>query len=291
MTKKKMAWVARMGIVAWLLAAAGGAARGEDGYYAGTCADGRALYFLLTDAGTNARVSLRLEGSSPAEFLWWTNTAGGREFGNGESAGEETNPRRPVSGIWLDRQQAAPRVSGTLAFDARTNRLGFSAHRVALKAELQRKHGLHLWGRGGSKAFTACWPDFRDGVPFHGAISKRLAAESDGSLARFTAGASGVAWEGIKGGGRSYDWEGMLTTEIVWLGANVVSLFQVRYEFTGGAHGNTSTQGRNFILAGGKAREFALPELFLPGPNWVRTVSDACLRELQRGSLFTLSWR
>ncbi len=263
-----------------LLATGCFAAHGQDGYYAGHCADGRGMQFVLTGGSTNPAISLRVEGTGSGPLQFKTNGAGRLEFCGFD--GEDDGARWPVFGLWLAVSNLPATASGVLFLQPRTNALSFTAARVASQASFSRKRGLHLWGRGGGKEFSAAWPDFQDGVPFHRSLSQLLAAEARGETGEFTAGAHGVIWDGLKAGGGVYDWEGSLDTEIAWLGTNLVSLFQLRYEYTGGAHGMSSAIGRNFILAGGKAREFSLEELFLPGTDWIGALSSACLRELRR---------
>jgi len=269
----------RVGLLMGLLAAAG-TARGEDGYYAGQCADGRTIYFSLAGTGAAASVNLHLEGAWSEALLFQTNSPQGQEFGGGEGLAGEV--RWPVVGLRLAPTNRPSAAAGWLFLNADTNGLPFTARRIAVPAGYSRKRGLHLWGRGGGKEFHATWPDFRDDTAFHPAISKLLDAEARGELGRFTAGSHDIMWEGLKTGGASFDWEGTLDTYIVSLGTNLVSLYGLSYEYTGGAHGNSQAHGRNFILDGGKAREFFLKDLFLPGTNWVAAISAACRRELRR---------
>jgi hypothetical protein len=263
---------------AWLLLVVTLAARGEDGYYAGQCTDGRALYFVVTKTGTNTGVSLHLEGAWSEPLNLKTNAGSWLSFGGG---GEANEARWPVASLWLAATNSTAEGIGFLSLSGSTNGIPFTARRVAVQTGFSRKRGLHLWGFGGGKQFDATWPDFQDNAPFHNAVSKLLGAEARGESGRFTTGASGIVWESLKRGASSLDWEGLEDTEIVWLGTNLVSLLQMRYAFTGGAHGNSEALGRNFILAGGKAREFPLKDLFLPGTDWVGALSAACLRELR----------
>jgi hypothetical protein len=249
------------------------AAGGADGYYASKLPDGRALLLRLNGQRKEATACLHLEGE-PSACLWFkTNSLERIEFAN-----EGDN----FTGLWLSRRSLPAQASGAFCQKGDTNSVPFTAVQVAETATFTRHRGLHLLSRGGGKEFRATWPDFREGVPFHQAISKLLAAEAHGQTGQFLAGSYDIIWEGLKEGGASYDWEGSLDTDIVWLGTNLVSLFQLSYEFTGGAHGNSAPIGRNFVLSGGKAREFALPDLFQPDSRWLPAVAAACLRELRR---------
>ena len=173
-------------------------------------------------------------------------------------------------------------ASGHLRFGDATAGLAFAATNVATVEEFARKRGGHVAGRGGGKAFSASWPGFHDGVPFHESLSQRFAAEARGAAGSFTANAYTIMWEGLQEGGASWDWDGSLEVRIVWLGTNLISLCELRYEYTGGAHGNAAWVGRNFVLEGDKARELRLPGLFRDGVNWTNALSALCLRELRR---------
>jgi hypothetical protein len=274
---------ARWGMLTWLIfwaCAEAPSARAVDGYYLGRCDDGRAIQFALAGASNQPTVQVHLEGAGPASLEFRTNRPNLLEFARGT---EET--RCALTAFCLRQGNADP-LRGSVLASNQSRATSFSVSRVAEPATYSRKRGMHLFGRGGGKEFTATWPEFRDHSPFHEEISKLLAAEARGETGQFIAGAHEVVWEGVKGGGASYNWEGWLETEVAWLGTNLVSLAQLRYEFTGGAHGNSSTSGRNFVFADGKAREFALKDLF-SGTNWVAALSQSCISELglQKASL------
>jgi hypothetical protein len=256
---------------------AGCVAQGEGGYYAGRSSDGRTLLFGLSSRGDKTQIGVHVEGVGSAVLILKTNTAEGIGFSGGSD-----DARWPIAGLWLARSTLPEAVTGLAYLSQQPRPLRFAAARIAARAEYSGQRGLHLLKRGGSKRFGVSWPDFTDGVPFHQAISKLLAAEARGETRQFLAGAYGLVWAGFRTGRPLFDWEGLVETEIIWPGTNLVSLYQVRYEFTGGAHGNTQPLGRNFVFAGGNAREFGLTNLFLAGSGWLPVLAQACLRELRR---------
>jgi hypothetical protein len=250
---------------------------GVEGYYVGHCTDGRALAFSLYGPSTNPAIHLELEGAGVGFLDFKTNTSQRLEFGS--YGGDEEVLRRPVIEIWISTTNP---LSGRIFLNSPANGLPFTATKIASTKGFSRARGLHLWGRGGSKEFSVTWPDFQDRVPFHTIISKQLAAEARKEGGEFIKDTSDVIWDGMKSGSLCCDWNGSLETDVVWLGTNIVSLFQLYYEYTGGAHGNSTAIGRNFVWPGGKVRELHLQDLFLLGGDWLRVLSSACVRELRR---------
>lgn len=69
---------------------------------------------------------------------------------------------------------------------------------------------------------------------------------------------------------------------------NFISLLFSFYEFTGGAHGNTATAAFNYDLQRG--RLVGLGELFKPGANYLKVISDYCISELKKLNLSDDEW-
>lgn len=67
-----------------------------------------------------------------------------------------------------------------------------------------------------------------------------------------------------------------------------ISLLFSFYEFTGGAHGNTATTGFNYDLQRG--RLVGLGELFKPGANYLKVISDYCISELKKLKVSDDEW-
>ena len=251
-----------------------------DAYYSGKLADGRALQLLLDGSAKDPAAFVHLEGNPYSITLnLKTNTAQRVEFNCGpySEAG-----RWSVTGLTLTRVGLPATASGSLMSGEAPGGVAFTATNIATLEKSSRKRGARVAGRGGGKAFSAMWPAFHDGVPLHESLSKGLAAKAGGDAAGFTAGAYGILWEGLKEGGASWEWKGASEVRLVWLATNLISLCELTYEFTGGAHGNSAWLGRNFVLQGAKAREFKIAELFRPGVNWTNALSGPCLRELRQ---------
>ncbi len=246
------------------------------GFYAGQLADGRSLQLVFYPSGT---VAAHLVGEPyDATLSFKTNTQHQVEFGVASNGGEG---RWQVCGLNFGRGSLPARLDGRLFTVRATNGLAFTATNIGAFKEHHREIGAHAVGRGGGKNFTATWPELHDGVPFHESFSKLFAAAAQGEGLTFTTGGYELIWEGFKDGGASWDWEGSLDIRPVWLAPNLVSLCEDRYEFTGGAHGEAGYIGRNYILDGGKAREFKLEDLFRRDVNWTNALSPLILRELR----------
>ena len=278
MRARRFITAATMVVAANLLAASQPAV--PDAFYSGNLADGRALQLLLCLSGKERAAFVQLEGNPYSIRLdLKTNTAQRIEFDCGLYSEAE---RWSVTGLTVTPASLPATASGHLVLGKMAGGVAFTTTNVATLEQFSRKRGGRVAGRGGGKAFSATWPAFHDGVPLHESLSKRFAAEAKGAVGSFTSDAYAIMWEGLKDGGASWSWEGSLEVRIVWLATNLISLCELRFEYTGGAHGNAAFVGRNFVLEGGKAREFKLPELFRPGVNWTNALSALCLPELRR---------
>ena len=253
---------------------------GAEGYYWGSLEDGRKLGLIPGEHHWGSDVHIHVEGE--ADFCTFDAALTNRAtlcFTNGMRAREG---RWPFVGLALDRVQLPRRASGHLFLRGEAKPIAFVANLAAPMKKFSRERGMRIAGRGGSKEFSASWPDFQAAIPLQRDVSKLLSAGASKQEGQFMQGSLGLAWEGLKDGGASWDWSGSLTVDgLVWVGTNLVSVQQIRYEDTGGAHGMGVPVGRNFVLLAGKAREFALKDLFRADAKWPEALSVACLRELR----------
>jgi hypothetical protein len=253
-----------------------GAASVDQGYYVGQCSDGRAIYFA-TPKKKEQPLVVHLQGLPEEELYLKTNSPAGFEY-----CVWSEEPKCQVLGLLIKPAPSRGQVNGYVSVRSATNAAPFTARKVASQASFSNRRGVHVLQRGGSKEFTATWPEFQSRAAFPQFVSQLLAAEARGETSQFLAGAHEIAWDGLKTGGASYDWEGSLDTDLVWLGTNVMSLSQLRAEYTGGAHGNYGLSGRNFFLREGKVKEFQLADLFRPDSGWEAALSKLCVRDLRR---------
>lgn len=254
------------------------------GYYAGRLGDGRSIQLLLLrEAGADQPGSVQIGGDPYSVTLTQTKRVGETlELGIQEDAASERGCVKAVTVSTIVTQAPIARVSGMLRLKGEPSAVSFEAERSAELGRLNRKRGLRLLGRGGGKSFQALWPVFPTRVPFHQAVSERFRSEADGGARGFTSGSHEVIWEGLKDPGAAWDWEGSVEVRVVTVRTNLLSTRELRYEYTGGAHGMASWTGRNFVFEAGKARELKLPEFFAPRPDWTNQVSVLALRELRR---------
>ena len=262
--------------------ATGGAAPADpSGYFVGQLADGRAVFFTLQREGTNLNATVMMEGSAtPCSLSGVAAVPKGVVLtGNDQYSSFE---RWGVTNLSAQTTGDLAQWNGVLGLRGTAGGMQFTATNVASIEQCGRTLGLKVAGRGGGKEFTGRWPQFRGDSPFLRTVSARLAAEAKDETRSFVSGGLGVAWEGLKTGGVSWSWEGTSDVHLAWLSANCLSLYQEGYEFTGGAHGNLTVFGRNFVFHEGKVREFALTNLFQPGRAWEKSLASLCLRELRR---------
>ena len=66
----------------------------------------------------------------------------------------------------------------------------------------------------------------------------------------------------------------------------VLSLTLINYAFAGGAHGNTIVKGLNFDVETGHI--YTLPELFKPGSDYIKKISEIIKVQIKERSLPTL---
>ena len=82
--------------------------------------------------------------------------------------------------------------------------------------------------------------------------------------------------------GMSYDWQFETDFELQFVSANFASVKILNYRFTGGAHGNTHFEGRNYFSSrAGELIEFQLIDLFGETTEGIDRCSLECLASLR----------
>lgn len=127
---------------------------------------------------------------------------------------------------------------------------------------------------------TATYPSFQSTFPVAKLANRVLAREARESIARFNSEALQLLrGDHMKKPEASYghDW-----TPIVSLSEpNLISVYCEVYDMMGGAHPNHGYAFYTFGLVNGKARQLKLKDLFLPGTDPRKTVSDLIMPELK----------
>lgn len=152
--------------------------------------------------------------------------------------------------------------------------------KIGEMCSLTRKSGFVLSGRGVSYEFEAQYPDFTTSNQFHQAVSRLLLTEVRLAASETPDVEWSSWWEAIKDDVRDVS-DVSMSFEMLVVSDQAVSLREMLYEYSGGAHGNYSSHGRNFVEQDGGSHEIKLNELF-DGGEWPKIVSDLCVADLQR---------
>ena len=73
----------------------------------------------------------------------------------------------------------------------------------------------------------------------------------------------------------------MIDLDIVHATEKAVSLVETRWEYTGGAHGNSLIAGRNFVSSNGEVLQLKLDDLFDPASDWSYRMIKHCVLDLR----------
>lgn len=250
------------------------------GYFVGQCSDGRALALTLTRQDTKVKATVFVEGSpvpwglEGAQARHGVVTLAGHQPERGPESWAPTNLTFAV----LPSSQG---LRGWVTFSGPSGPFQFTVTNVAALGQHQRKSGFKVAGRGGGKRCQVTWPRSTGTSALLDEVSAHLATEAKAAAREFVAGGLSTAWQGVKTGWASWSWDCVSQVHIVWLGPHTLSLYQETYQFTGGAHGMTTVQGRNFWSADNQVRAVGLPHLFRPDSGWARALSDLCLQQLR----------
>ncbi len=127
------------------------------------------------------------------------------------------------------------------------------------------------------------------GVPdaVAGTFRTAISAFVDGEIAEFESDVKAIAAEGGNVPGRA-EFTLDIGYDTVHIDRSVVSLLFQVWTYTGGAHGLASSRAFNFDIARG--RWLTLADLFLPGADFLKRVSDACVAELLKLDLGDDDW-
>lgn len=153
------------------------------------------------------------------------------------------------------------------------------------------------WGRYGcSRTSTIVFPRAHDSMLARPDLKRWMTDWAEGELEQFFRDYWKVWWSSVRLPGASYDWGNRTDLHLTSLSDRTISFMLQRYQYTGGAHGNTDYEGINLYLdAEGQLRRFRLSDIVSSdGLEWM---SRWCLARLHEqgaafvtdGSLETLS--
>ena len=78
------------------------------------------------------------------------------------------------------------------------------------------------------------------------------------------------------------EWQENFSYSIEYYSPELISLSGEVFSYTGGAHGNTFYVSSNYWIKDGKALLLSLSDLFTPKSNYVKVLSDYCIRDLRK---------
>ncbi len=78
------------------------------------------------------------------------------------------------------------------------------------------------------------------------------------------------------------EWQENYNYSIEYYSPDLISLSGEVFSYTGGAHGNTFYMSSNYWIKDGKALRLGLSDLFMPKSNYIKVLSDYCIRDLRK---------
>lgn len=233
--------------------------------------------------GKETRLQLRLkEGKGQYAGEYFYEQRGGWIALAGEAEG----------GRWVLREMVKSKVTGTLTLSAQGEGLAGEwksadgLKQFPVRLELAARD-LRVANPGPQMSSTEMThPRFTGdtGVRFNAAVESVFMARHRANLAerakqfaehqreRQRDPALGVEWR----------WSFEDSAEIRYVSPDLISVRGVNYEYTGGAHPNTTSFPVNFWWRQGRAQEVALPDLFAANSDWRAQLGGVLRRELLR---------
>lgn len=78
------------------------------------------------------------------------------------------------------------------------------------------------------------------------------------------------------------EWQENYSYSVEYYSPELISLSGEVFSYTGGAHGNTLYMSSNYWIKDGKALRLGLSDLFMPKSNYIKVLSDYCIRDLRK---------
>jgi hypothetical protein len=126
-------------------------------------------------------------------------------------------------------------------------------------------------GRGMHRqSFEGHRPSFADAPE----IGAALAAADHAAADEFVRFGWSSAWYQLRTASGPAHYNQYRQRDLIFYQTNAISLLELTYEYTGGAHGNSFLAGRNWYREGDTWRELALADLFLADADWKTRLGD-----------------
>ena len=120
------------------------------------------------------------------------------------------------------------------------------------------------------------YPSFITDTKANRDITEVLAKEAGSEKKKFT----GEAEEFFSARESAGEWQEDFNYSIEYCSPELVSLSGEVFSYTGGAHGNTLYISSNYWIEDGKALLLSLSDLFVSKSNYIKVLSDYCIRDL-----------
>lgn len=125
---------------------------------------------------------------------------------------------------------------------------------------------------------TFMYPSFVTASKAGRDISERLKGEAAAEKKKFT----NQAEEFFSSQESAGEWQEDYSYSIQYYSPELISLSGEVFSYTGGAHGNTFYISSNYWIKEDKALLLSLPDLFTPKSDYIKVLSDFCIRDLRK---------
>lgn len=122
------------------------------------------------------------------------------------------------------------------------------------------------------------YPSFITDTKANREITERLEKEAASERKKFTDEAETFFSTQESAG----EWQENYSYSIEYYSPELISLSGEVFSYTGGAHGNTFYMSSNYWIKDGKTLRLGLSDLFMPKSNYIKVLSDYCIRNLRK---------
>lgn len=122
------------------------------------------------------------------------------------------------------------------------------------------------------------YPSFITDTKASRGITERLEKEAASEKKKFT----DEAEEFFSAQESAGEWQENYSYSVEYYSPELISLSGEVFSYTGGAHGNTFYMSSNYWIKDGKALRLGLSDLFMPKSDYIKVLSDYCIRDLRK---------
>jgi len=242
-------------------------------------------YYLGKLGGTEkVQMLLNQEGSTVEGWYFYERNGGHLQLsGTIDTAGQIVLSEYLIS---KDRERMTPTGEFRGVFTAMTQTFGGTWRSSDGSKTLKFEFGLAANTlKGKSRGFrtiaTSARPIFADGSTALKAISEQCRNVAVGNRVKFVKENANPKDEYLVES-NDHKYEATDDIEVQYVSADLVSVLRTHWEFTGGAHGNSTFTAYNWRIVNGAAIPVNLDDLFVKGSGWEASLSTAVRRELRK---------